>query len=95
MLLGRDGAEERARGRGESEEQELAEEVEQLADEVAVVGAVVGELLHELERGEAVGALDGPRRPVEELPVDEAEQPRDVFVPHLLAGEGEDLVEER
>ena len=94
-LLGEDGVEERALRGGELHEQDLAQVQEQLAHEVAVVGPVVGEALHELEHGEAVALDDRLRGAVQQLAVHEAEEPGHVRVGDLVAGEGEHLVEER
>ena len=68
---------------------------EQLAREVAVVGPVVGEALHEVEHGEAVALDDGLRGAVQQLAVHEAEEPGHVGVGDLVPGEREHLVEER
>ena len=59
-LLGQDRVQERAALGSQLHEQDFAHVQHQLADEVAVVGTVVGEALHQLEHGEAVAGLDGP-----------------------------------
>ncbi len=56
----------------------------QLAVEVPVVGAVVGQPVHELEEGEGVAGYDGRASRQEQLAVHEAEEGRDVVVLHLL-----------
>ena len=68
---------------------------DQLAGEVPMVGAVIGEPLDQLQQPERVSRRHRARGGEKQLAVDEAEQRRDVLVPHLLPAEREDLVEQR
>ena len=67
---------------------------QQLAGEVAVVGAVIGEALHEVEQGQAVPRHHRARDGQKQLAVDEPEERVQVVVLHLAAAEGQHLVEE-
>ncbi len=67
---------------------------DQLAREVPVVRAVIGEALHQLQGGQAVSRGHRARGGQEQLAVHEAEERGDVLVAHRAAAEGEDLVEE-
>ena len=63
--------------------------------EVPVVRAVVGEASTSSSTAEAVAGHDRARGAVEQLAIDDAEQRRHVLVRHLVAAEGDHLVEQR
>jgi hypothetical protein len=75
-LLGDELRDEHALPRRDLEEQELAEVEDQLAREVPVVRAVVGEALDQLQGGQAVARGHGARSGQQQLAVDEAEAAR-------------------